>query len=276
MIPEEERPEEEPEPFPTPVQAIALTFFATFLQGIFILMLSSRIGFRVAILGISAILAYGFVFSLVAPRLGPAPAVSLGFVRPASRAWTAVLFLSAAVLLVSEINNIVLDSFPLPEGATEGSKPEGALALFEWAAVLVLVLPLIHEIFFRGVIQPLQVERFGAGRGIGFVALLQGASAALIGDPRLFPEIAATALLLGFVRHQTGSLLPALGPSALFGAIRVGGILGMYGIPGFDDMSSAHTPLEYLAPAGLFVGIGLSLCRTSSRGPGLAEPPTPT
>ncbi len=274
MIPEEERPEEAPEPFPTPIQAVALTFFATFLQGIIVLLLAAQYGFRIGLLGISAILAYGFLFSLVAPRLGPAPGAALGFVRPPGRAWAGVLFLCSAVLLISEINNLVLDRFPLPESTGETPKPEGALGLFEWLVVLVVVLPLIHEIFFRGVLQPLQVERFGAARGIGFVALLEGGGAALIGDPRLFPEVMATGLLFGFMRYTTGSLLPALTLSALFGAIRVAGVMGAFGIPGFDDTSSPHTPLEYLAPAALLVGIGLNLCRNAPRGPGLADPPT--
>ena len=275
MIPDKEKAEAAPAPFPTPVQALAVTLFATFLQGIVLVLLASRYGFRVALLGISAILAYGFVFSRVAPRLGPNPAPALGFVRPPPRAWLAIPFLCAAVLLVSEINNLVLARFPLPESTGETPKPDDLLSILEWAGVLVLVLPLIHEIFFRGILQPAQVERLGVVQGIAFVALLEGGSAGLVGDPRLLPEVAATALLFGFVRHATGSILPALALSGLFGAIRVLGILEVFGIPGFDDMSSPHTPLEYLAPAALLVGIGLSLCRGSTGGPGLAEPPTP-
>ena len=40
---------------------------------------------------------------------------------------------------------------------------------------------------------------------------------------------------------------------------------GGWGIPGFDDPSAAHTPVEWLVFAGLFVAAGFWLCRAASR-----------
>ena len=265
-------PDPEPEealPFPSPGQATILTLFAGFLQGIFFLLLAQAGGARVAFAGIATIVAFGFVFALGAPRLKGDPAEALGFVPARTLAWVAIPFLSAALLLTSEINNIVLDFFPLPP---EMPEVEGLAVLLEWGVVLVLVLPVSEELFFRGLVQPGLVERLGHRRGIALTALLDGLAAA-IRLPHLLPEVVARALLLGFVRHVSGSLLPTLALAAVFGLVRLLAVTQAFGIPGFDDMSSPHTPLAWLAPAAILVGIGISVCRRPVNGPRAPDHP---
>jgi membrane protease YdiL (CAAX protease family) len=274
MIPE---PKPEEELFPTVGLAFGLTLFASIMHAVFMLLLMAGYGARVGFLGVAAIPAFGLAFAVGAQRLEGPPATALGLVRAPPRAWIAVPFLCAALLLTSEIHNIVLQFFPYPEEMQEPTRPEGFLAILEWGAVLVLVLPATEEFFFRGLLQPGLVRRVGAGRAILLTAALHGLSALLVRGPHVAPAIAASALLLGFVRHSSGSLLPALGLSMSFGVVTLLATLNTFGIPGFDDTSAPHTPLGWLLPAALLVGFGLALCREmngSSPGPGPAPPPS--
>jgi membrane protease YdiL (CAAX protease family) len=269
--------EPEVEPFPSVSQAVALTLLASILQGFLLLLLVGSYGARVAFLGMSAIPAFGVAFALGAARLNGSPASALGLVRAPSRAWIAVPFLCAGLLLTSELHNIVLHFFPYPEEMGEATHPEGFLAVLEWGVVLMLVLPTTEELFFRGLLQPGLVRRAGARRAILLTAALHGLAAFLVRGPHVAPSIAAGALLLGFIRHSSGSLLPALGLNALFGFVTLLATLGAFGIPGFDDTTAPHTPLTWLAPAALCVGFGLALCRelgADSPGPGPAPPPS--
>ena len=261
MIPEDEA---KAPPFPTPVQAIAFTLFAAFLQGILFLLLITSSEMRVGLFGISAIVAYGFTFAFAAPRLEGEPAHALGILPAPGRAWAAVPFLLFAVLLTSEINNWVLGRFPLPEEATAGPEIEGPLAILEWGAVLILVLPMIEEFFFRGLLQPGLVKKLGPRAGIGLTALLDGIAAG-IRLPHLLPEVVLRGMVLGFLRHASGSLLPTLLLGMLMGAVRLMAIHEAFGIPGFDDTSAAHTPFLWLAPACLLVLIGFLLLRRDAQ-----------
>jgi membrane protease YdiL (CAAX protease family) len=269
-------PSPEAEPFPTIGQAVGLTLFASILQGMFMLLLISGFGARVGFLGVAAIPAFGLAFAVGAQRLDGPPATALGLVRAPPRAWLALPFLCAGLLLTSELHNIVLQFFPYPEEMAEPTRPEGFLALVEWGAVLVLVLPATEEFFFRGLLQPGLVRRVGAGRAVLLTAALYGLAAFLVRGPHVTLSIAAAGLLLGFVRHASGSLLPALGLNVAFGFVTLLATVEAFGIPGFDDTSAPHTPLGWLIPAALLVGFGLALCREgsgSAPGPGPAPPP---
>jgi membrane protease YdiL (CAAX protease family) len=275
MIPEDESgtPEPEVEPFPSPGQAAALTLLATLLQAFVILLLVSSHGGRVAFLGMSAIPAFGLAFALGATRLPGSPVSALGLVAAPRRAWLALPFLAGGLLLTSEIHNMTVALFPQPEETGDPLRPQGVLGLLEWGVVLVLVLPATEELFFRGLLQPGLTKKLGPARAIGLTALLQGVSAALVRSPLVGPAIAVSGLVLGFVRHSSGSLLPALGLSVLFGAVTLLASVGAFGIPGFDDTSAPHTPLGWLAPAALIFGIGLRLCLEADRPPSGPAPP---
>jgi membrane protease YdiL (CAAX protease family) len=272
MIPGPE--DQDPALFPTLGQAFILTLFAAFLQGTLFLLLLSAYGPRVAFVGISGIVAFGAVFALAAPRLGEEPAKALGFVPAPTRAWIAIPFLAAVLVLTSEIDNIVISIFPLPEEALERPNIEGLAARLEWGAVLIVALPVVEELFFRGLLQPGLTRRFGPVRAVFWTALLHGLAAA-VRLPHLLPEVAARALVLGFVRHNARSLVPAIALASVFGLVHLMAIEGVFGIPGFDDTSSPHTPLGFLVPAGFLVGIGLALCRQAGRDESDVAPLTP-
>ena len=74
--------------------------------------------------------------------------------------------------------------------------------------------------------------------------------------------VSIEALVLGLLRTASGSVVPGLVLHMAFGLCSVLATAELFGIPGFDDISATHTPLEWLVPAALFTGIGLRLCRT--------------
>jgi len=115
--------------------------------------------------------------------------------------------LSAGTLFTALIELGVLPRvhvFELLQRLLRGLSPAG-VAL---AVVLLGLLPgFAEELFFRGYIQTRLVARWGAGRGIGWTALLfgcahlhpvHGAFAAIVGA------------LLGFLTVRTGSVVPAM------------------------------------------------------------------
>ena len=71
-----------------------------------------------------------------------------------------------------------------------------------------------------------------------------------------------TGLVFGLLRECSGSLAPGLVLNVVFGAVAVLASYGVFGIPGFDNLEAAHTPLVWLVPAALATGVGLRLCQS--------------
>lgn len=250
-----------PEPgFPSPLQGTLLALAAGFTRAIVAVLLASSFGFRIGIVGIATIVGFGLVFAFAARRVPQPPGASLGF-GPASRfGWYAVPLLVPSLLLVSEIDNALRG--PAPDSA---GSPLDMAAWIELSLVQIAVLPACEEIFFRGLLQPGFVRALGAPSGVLLTALLHGATWLVLSGPRAFLFPLCTGVVLGILRQSSGSLLPGLLLHGLFGVTTVLASAGVFGIPGFDDMQHAHTPLEFLAPAALLSGIGLGLCRLASR-----------
>ena len=270
MIPS---PEPEPEaevPPITPGFAILLTFVVAFSQVFFILTLRSLgLDMGPASLGIATILAFGFTFRLAVPRIPSPPSIHLGFVRPPPIAWWAALFLVASVLLISEADNIAKEMWPLPDELTPVEPPEGAAYQLGLALLLVVVLPAAQEILFRGLLQPGMVRLWGSGRGVLFISALNALAFALL-NPWSFAATLTSSLVLGVLRQSSSSLLPCLLLHAMFGLVTLLATHEFFSIPGFDDLSAAHTPMEWLGTAALLCGIGFGLCRAA------ASPRAPT
>jgi membrane protease YdiL (CAAX protease family) len=138
------------------------------------------------------------------------------------------------------------------------------------ALVLVVVLPAAQEILFRGLLQPAMVRLWGSGRGIAFVSALNALAFGLL-NPWAFAPTFTSSLVLGILRRSSSSLLPCLLLHALFGGATLLATHEFFRIPGFDDTSAPHTPMEWLGTAALLCGIGLGLCRAAAtpRGPTL-------
>ena len=258
MIPD---PEREETPQLTVGFALLATVAVAFLQLLILVVLTGPSGEgSAARLGIATIVSYGALFVIAAPRIPAPPADYLGFVRPVERSFSAALLLLPSVLLVSEVDNLFRAVWPNPLGGADEA-PSG-MALVETAIVLIAVLPVIEEIFFRGMLQPRLVERFGRAGGIAATAGLSGlAWLGLPAGPWIAVALVCNGLVLGLLRESSRSLLPGLLVNVGFGACRVAAVMYAFGIPGFDDMSADHTPLAWLVPAALLVGVGLRQCQ---------------
>jgi membrane protease YdiL (CAAX protease family) len=236
---------------------------------LFLLFAAAAGGVSSSLYALAGLLANGTVFALLASRLGSAPAERLGLVRPPSIAALAVLLLLGSLLLTSELDNL-MRAFLMPDelraelerAAREPDTRSALLRTAEMILILFAVLPVVYELLFRGIVQPVLVERFGALRGIALVSGIE-ALAAFLSHPNLpydMPEVFATGLVLGVLRHTSGSLLAAIALRALMGAVGVAASFELFGIPGFDDLDAPHTPVRWLFAGALGLALGLWLC----------------
>ncbi|MBW2282481.1 MAG: CPBP family intramembrane metalloprotease [Deltaproteobacteria bacterium] len=270
MIPERE-PGEPGEELPlTAGFAVVLALGAAYLQfAIFVVPVIFDWAHPAALqsparLGIAAILAYGGAFALATRRIHDAPGQVLGFVRSPRQGWMAALLLLPSIVLISEIDNIF--KLLLPVVAAADTPAVEGLYLVEWAVFLIAVLPVVEEVFFRGLLQPPLVQAWGRTRGVLACAAIAGIAFSVgLLNYAMFPIVAARGLLLGMLRESAGSLLPGLVLNVTFGAVAVLAMRSFFGIPGFDDSSSAHTPLLWLAPAAISTGAAIGLCRALLR-----------
>ncbi len=255
-----------PEPTPrperlefTPAFACAITLLAAFLSFLLFVMLAREDRTPPAAHGFAMLAGYAAMFALAAPRLPQPPRLALGLLAPPPRAWLALVLLLPATLLVSELDNWLRAFLPRPEGDGAGAVLPFELA--QLALVHVVVMPAAEEIFFRGMIQPRLVERFGVPGGVIFTAALSIVPVLPFGLIWLGTAALAEALILGVVRQLSGSTIASIVLHACFGAITVAATARVFGIPGFDELEAAHTPWIYLAPAALSCAVGFLLLR---------------
>ena len=241
---------------------LALAVLTGLLQGTAILFLAALgFPFGIGLVGMAALLAYGAAFVLCIPRIAQPPTLGLALLRPPRLAWIAALLLVWALLLTSEVDNLVKLVLPVPETMRppDSPAPPSFVALL---LVSVFVYPVTQELLFRGALQPLMIQALGARRGILFTVLLNALAISIaVFNPWALAPTALNALMLGVLRYTSGSLLPSLLLHVSWGVVGVGAAYGAFGIPGFDETSAAHTPLGWLVLAALFTGVGLRLCR---------------
>lgn len=132
----------------------------------------------------------------------------LAFRRP--RSWWRALGISAVVIVAVFIVSGVVAQFANPE-EEQGLIPERfdsskAAQFAAYAAVVVVVAPIVEELMFRGVGYGL-LEPFGRG----FAILVVGISFALVhGLVAGFPVIASFGIGLAYLRARTGSIYPCI------------------------------------------------------------------
>ena len=221
-------------------------------------------GVRPGSLGMGTILAFGAILFLVAPRLAPPPGWTLGF-RPAPRlAWFAIPLLVPSLLWISEFDNLVKALLPAAPAAEELPRISGSLVALEWLLLLCVINPLGEEVLFRGLFQPGFTRAWGRW-GILASAGLYAACSVLVFGPSSLGFAFAFGGVLAIVRECSGSILPGVVLHGLFGVVSFVALEGGWGIPGFDDSSADHTPVEWLLISGLFAAGGFWICRTASR-----------
>jgi len=259
LPPDEDEPagRTEPEPF-TPGYATLLTLCAGLAQ-LFLLSLFAGTGtVRGELLGISSILAFGGAFAIGCSRLPAPPAEHLGIAHSPRLAWIAAGLLVPSVILASEVDNLFRSLLGGGSLATGAPALEPA-ALAGWALFLIVVRPLVDELFFRGLLQGRLIEHFGVRGGIVSTALLAALAIGFL-NPWAVALTLTLSLLLGMLRFAAGSVVPGIALNAAFGASSVLSLMSSFGIPGFDDPSADHTPLAWLAMAAIPTGAGLRIC----------------
>jgi membrane protease YdiL (CAAX protease family) len=262
----------ESDPAPRPALSLELAFVLALLAPLVHLLwtiLFTQIGFQLSIsaIGMAALVTYGGLFALCASRLRGPPARVLGFVAAPGPAWLAVVFLLGTIVLTSEVDNVLKAWHPpTPQPPESAAPPYYGAAL---AVVYIGVFPLVYEVFFRGVLQPLATTRLGVVPGLMLTTAMSGFGASFLiavsGDALavLVPAF-IEALVLSILRQSAGSLLPVLALHTLWGVVMICAQYHVFGLAGFDA-GGAHTPTPWVAGAALATGIGLGLCRVAAR-----------
>jgi membrane protease YdiL (CAAX protease family) len=102
---------------------------------------------------------------------------------------------------------------------------EGIHGATAWTLLLIVTCvgaPLVEELFFRGLLQPRLVTRFGPTVGIGAASLVFGAAHVIAWQGPITLaygwSIAGGGLVLGLIRHHSGRLGPGIAAHAIFNA----------------------------------------------------------
>ncbi len=220
-----------------------------------------------AVLGIGMLVGFGAAFALARPFIEDPPGQALGFVRAPLHTWAAALLLIPSILVLSELENVVATAFPRPELPALPPPPEGELLrLAQLGIVLVIVDPLVSELFLRGLIQPRMEPHWGSrGAVLGVAMLTTLASVPFIIYPGQLVLAFGVALLLSLLRRAAGSILPGLLLSMGYGTLQILASRELFGIEGFDRGENTHTPLSVLTVPAMLMGIALALCRKPAR-----------
>ena len=260
-------------PFPGPLAAVWLTVGSWLLTGIVLGALVEPLG-PMAALGFGLAVGLGGTATLAARRVPPPQAERVGLQGFAPRLLLAMLLLVPAVLLTSEIDNVVrslLPPAPAPQPTGEAERLATGLDALQTAIVMVGIAPVVEEFFFRGVVQQGLVALGGPLRGVLGAAILYALGHGnLVTTPSGW--LSATVgglvlgLLLGGLRLASGSVLaPVLLSMSLqavgFVAIQLEAELP---IPGFNAPGD-HTPLPWLAAAAGSVAAGVWLLTREGR-----------
>jgi membrane protease YdiL (CAAX protease family) len=263
-----EEPPQSPSIDQTPWLAAFLALYAGVFHTFIALLLAVQIGpgSLQGTAGIGAILGYGAAFALVARRLTDPPQVALGLVPARVGSVIVAALLIPSLLLTSEIENLFREIFPWPEPTGDPPEPHASTA-YQAAIVLIVVMPMVYELFFRGFLQPRLVRRLGSVRGVLLTAALNTLAGMFLSAPSQIPAAFGRFLLLGVLRQCSGSVRPSIALHAMWGAITVGAYLGLYGIAGFDDTSQPHTSAVWLLPAFVLTLLGLWQARRVAQRP---------
>lgn len=271
----------DPRPFPSPFQAALLTLMGSFFAGAVLLAAAEWMS-PTSALGLGTAVGFGVAGALGAASIPRPHGLRVGLRGLSARHLLPILLLLPTVLLASEIDNVVKALLPAPDAPQVAQETLDKLptdtrfALLETAVVAVGLVPVVEEWFFRGVIQQGLIASAGVRGGILLTALLFAVGH---GGPGISPQswaalvaqTLALGVVLGYLRHATGSILP---PILLHVGVNGLGVLSLalpelIAIPGYNA-PGAHTPLALLVPSVLAVALGIWLLSRET-----PEPPPP-
>lgn len=270
-------------PFPTPFQAALLTLMGSFFAGA-VLLVASEWMTPTAALGLGTALGLGAAGALGATNIPRPHGARVGLVGLRARQLLPLLLLLPVALVASEIDNVVRVFLPPPDApqvaqqALDRLPTHTGLAVIETVVVVVGLVPIVEEWFFRGVLQQGLIASVGVHGGIFLTALLFAMGHGSPGvSPQSWAALVAQALLLGlmlgFARHQTGSILASI---VLHVGVNGLGVLALaapalIAIPGYNAPGD-HTPLWLLLPSVASVVLGTVLLARETPPP-IPDPP---
>jgi hypothetical protein len=113
-----------------------------------------------------------------------------------------------ALLAVNGALALALGSFENPQAASiTGGQPLGAGELAAGLLLIAGLVPLVEELFFRGMVYPLIRARMGALPAVALNALL---FALVHFIPLLIPGLFVVGMLLAYLRERSGSIWPSV------------------------------------------------------------------
>ena len=285
------QPQKDPEgPYPDVRSAFTLTLLAMITAG-FTSFAFIDFGLLAAV-GVGQAIGVGAIATMGAQRVAEPQARRLGLRALDPAAIPAILCLTPAILLVSELDNFATDwsprdetpievasaapaesaestvfdseASPKEESGLESSAPiidpEDPWSLVQAFIVMVGISPVVEEFLFRGVIQQGLVQRLGLVRGVAMVALLWTLlrPAPLAGWTRfLIAALASFAMgwALGIVRIATRSILGSILLASSWAAIGLAAVAleGRMALPGLN-VEGTHLPLLVTLGSALLVG----------------------
>jgi len=274
----------EPRPFPTPLQAALLTLMGGFFATAIAVAVSDSVS-PTAALGLGITFGFGAAGALGASSVPSPHGERVGLRGIALRHLLPILLLLPVAIVASEVDNVVKLLLPAPDAPAvaqetlEKVPTDTRLALIETVVVVVGIVPIVEEWFFRGVVQQGMIANAGVRGGIFLTALLFAVGH---GGPAVSPQswaalLASTLVLglaFGYARHMTGSIVAPIllhvGVNGL--AVASLALPGRIVIPGYNAPGD-HTPLALLVPSVLAVVAGIALL--SRERPSLPPPPPP-
>lgn len=169
---------------------------------------------------------------------------------------------AGAMILLSEVDNLVRFVLPVPEEVARIFKDLSSPSRHVWASVflLVLVAPLTEELMFRGLILPGFLRRFGVVKSFLLSAFLFGAVHL---NPWQFVSASALGILFAWWYARTNSLVPSLIGHALVNAMAVGHRHLPFEVQGFnagEPSNGTHLqPVWFDGMGALLLAAGLWL-----------------
>lgn len=259
-----------PRPFPSPLQAALLTLMGSFFASAVAIAASQSMS-PTSALGLGTAIGFGAAGALGAASVPRPHGVRVGLRGIAGRHVLPILLLLPAAILASEVDNVVKALLPAPdapqvaEETLEKIPVDTRLALIETVVVVVGIVPILEEWFFRGVVQQGLVANAGVRGGIFLTALLfamghGGPALSLQSWAALVAQTLVLGLVLGYARHATGSIVA---PILLHVGVNGFGVLSLampalVAIPGYNAPGN-HTPLALLVPSAIAVAAGVAL-----------------
>ena len=235
-------------------------------------------------IGIGEAIGVGAVASFAARRVAEPQRERLGLRGFDTRFVPLLVSLLPAIVLLSEIDNILRAVAPPPELPAEIRQMEkefvgtGPVAMMQTILVAVGIAPVVEEWLFRGVIQQGLVAHLARVRGVvltaGLYAMVHvGPSPSASGTLSPFITSFLLGVVLGCVRLATGSVLAPILLSATISGL---GLLVLH----MDDawpidglnVEGTHTSIVLLVPAALAVFWGLRGIIESARKAPVAIP----